>query len=58
MGFFFFQEVDLLFQNFPQISSTSDVRKLYCQSFEDLLPFENVEPTDDNINSYVHPIIS
>ncbi|VBB30385.1 unnamed protein product [Acanthocheilonema viteae] len=46
------KEIDLLFQNLPQISATSDIHRLYCQSFEDLLPFENVEPTDDNISSF------
>uniref|UniRef100_A0A915PKZ0 Protein-serine/threonine kinase n=1 Tax=Setaria digitata TaxID=48799 RepID=A0A915PKZ0_9BILA len=36
----------------PQIPSVTEVRSMYCQSFEDLLPFENVEPTDDNIHSF------
>uniref|UniRef100_A0A0R3S542 Protein-serine/threonine kinase n=1 Tax=Elaeophora elaphi TaxID=1147741 RepID=A0A0R3S542_9BILA len=46
------KEADSLLQKLPQVSSTVDVHKLYCQSFEDLLPFENVEPTDENIGSF------
>ncbi|EFO25792.1 hypothetical protein LOAG_02700 [Loa loa] len=46
------KEVDSLLRNLPQMSSTADMRELYYQSFEDLLPFENVEPTDDNISLF------
>ncbi|VDM07510.1 unnamed protein product [Wuchereria bancrofti] len=46
------KEIDSLLQNLPQLSSTTDVCKLFYQSFEDLLPFENAEPTDDNISSF------
>ncbi|CAG9536158.1 unnamed protein product [Cercopithifilaria johnstoni] len=46
------KEVDLLFQNLPQTSVATGLHRSYCQSFEDLLPFENVEPTDGNISSF------
>ncbi|MCP9258354.1 [Pyruvate dehydrogenase [lipoamide]] kinase, mitochondrial [Dirofilaria immitis] len=48
----FGQEIDSLLQNLPQLPSTTEIHRLYCQSFEDLLPFENSEPTNDNITSF------
>ncbi|VDK85776.1 unnamed protein product [Onchocerca ochengi] len=46
------KEIDSLLQHLPELPSTVEIHRLYCQSFEELLPFENSEPTNEIITSF------